>query len=68
MKFLKPKFWDNDKSFIYPILLIPIALLISLIGKIKKIPGSFASLATTLFLFFILQVLKTPLIINTDIT
>ncbi len=37
MNFLKPKFWDNDKSFIYPILLIPIALLISLIGKIKKI-------------------------------
>ena len=28
------------------------------IGKIKKIPGSFASLATTLFLFFLLHFLK----------
>jgi len=28
------------------------------IGKIKKIPGSIASLATTLFLFFLLHVLK----------
>jgi len=28
------------------------------IGKIKIIPGSFASLATTLFLFFLLQVLN----------
>ena len=28
------------------------------IGKIKKIPGSFASLATTLFLFFIFHILK----------
>ena len=28
------------------------------IGKIKKIPGSFASLATTLFLFFLLHILK----------
>jgi len=27
------------------------------IGKIKKIPGSFASLATTIFLFFLLQIL-----------
>ena len=30
------------------------------IGKIKKIPGSFASLATTLFLFFIFHILKIP--------
>lgn len=29
------------------------------IGKIKKIPGSFASLATTLFLFFLFHILKT---------
>ena len=28
------------------------------IGKIKKIPGSFASLATVLFLFFLFHVLK----------
>ena len=28
------------------------------IGKIKKIPGSFASLATTLFLFFLFHVLS----------
>ena len=28
------------------------------IGKIKKIPGSFASLATTIFLFFLFHVLK----------
>ena len=28
------------------------------IGKIKKIPGSFASLATTLFLFFVFHVLN----------
>ena len=28
------------------------------IGKIKKIPGSFASLATTLFLFFLFHILK----------
>ena len=28
------------------------------IGKIKKIPGSFASLATTIFLFFLLHVLN----------
>ena len=28
------------------------------IGKIKKIPGSIASLATTLFLFFLLHILK----------
>ena len=28
------------------------------IGKIKKIPGSFASLATTLFLFFLFQFLN----------
>ena len=29
------------------------------IGKIKKIPGSFASLATTLFLFFLFHILNT---------
>ena len=28
------------------------------IGKIKKIPGSFASLATTLFLFFLFRILN----------
>ena len=28
------------------------------IGKIKKIPGSVASLATTIFLFFLLNILK----------
>ena len=28
------------------------------IGKIKKIPGSVASLATTIFLFFLLHILK----------
>ena len=28
------------------------------IGKIKKIPGSFASLATTLFLFFVFHILN----------
>ena len=28
------------------------------IGKIKKIPGTFASLATTLFLFFLFHILK----------
>ena len=34
------------------------------IGKIKKIPGSFASLATTLFLFFLFHILNlTPSII-----
>ncbi len=30
------------------------------IGKIKKIPGSVASLATTIFLFFLLHILKIP--------
>ena len=30
------------------------------IGKIKKIPGSFASLATTLFLFFLFHILNIP--------
>ena len=30
------------------------------IGKIKKIPGSIASLATTLFLFFLFHILKFP--------
>ena len=30
------------------------------IGKIKKVPGSFASLATTLFLFFLFHVLNVP--------
>jgi len=30
------------------------------IGKIKKIPGSVASLVTTIFLFFLLHVLKIP--------
>ena len=30
------------------------------IGKIKKIPGSVASLATTIFLFFLLHMLKIP--------
>ena len=28
------------------------------IGKIKKIPGSFASLATTIFLFFLFHILN----------
>ena len=28
------------------------------IGKIKKIPGTFASLATTIFLFYLLQILN----------
>ena len=28
------------------------------IGKIKKIPGSVASLATTIFLFFLIHILK----------
>ena len=28
------------------------------IGKIKKIPGSFASLVTTLFLFFLFHILN----------
>jgi len=30
------------------------------IGKIKKIPGSVASLVTTIFLFFLLHILKIP--------
>ena len=30
------------------------------IGKIKKIPGTFASLATTLFLFFLFHILNVP--------
>ena len=30
------------------------------IGKIKKIPGSFASLVTTLFLFFLFHILNVP--------
>jgi len=30
------------------------------IGKLKKIPGSYASLATTIFLFFIFHILKFP--------
>ena len=30
------------------------------IGKIKKIPGSVASLSTTIFLFFLLHMLKIP--------
>ena len=34
------------------------------IGKIKKIPGSFASLATTLFLFFLFHILNvSPLMV-----
>ena len=28
------------------------------IGKLKKIPGSYASLATTIFLFFLLHILN----------
>ena len=28
------------------------------IGKLKKIPGSYASLATTIFLFFLFHILK----------
>ena len=31
------------------------------IGKIKKIPGSFASLATTIFLFFLFHILNISL-------
>ena len=30
------------------------------IGKIKKIPGSFASLATTIFLYFLFHILNIP--------
>ena len=30
------------------------------IGKLKKIPGSYASLATTFFLFFLFHILKIP--------
>ena len=37
MKLFKPKFWDNKKTFVFPILLLPIALLISLIGFCKKL-------------------------------
>jgi len=37
MKLFKPKFWDNKKTFIFPILLLPIAILISLIGFCKKL-------------------------------
>ena len=28
------------------------------IGKLKKIPGSYASLATTIFLFFLFHIIK----------
>ena len=37
MKLFKPKFWDNKKIFIFPILLLPITILISLIGFSKKL-------------------------------
>ena len=37
MKLFKPKFWDNKKTIIFPILLLPIAILISLIGFCKKL-------------------------------
>ena len=37
MKLFKPKFWDSKKTFIFPILLLPIAILISLIGFCKKL-------------------------------
>ena len=37
MKLFKPKFWDNKKNFVFPILLLPITILISLIGFCKKL-------------------------------
>ena len=36
MKLFKPKFWDNSKTFIFPILLLPLTILIYLIGSCKK--------------------------------
>ena len=37
MNLLKPKFWDNNKAIIFPILLLPISILVSLIASIKKL-------------------------------
>ena len=33
------------------------------IGKLKKIPGSYASLVTTIFLFFLFNILKFNIIL-----
>jgi len=37
MKLFKPKFWDDNKTFIFPILLLPLTILIYLIGSCKKL-------------------------------
>ena len=37
MKLFKPKFWDDNKTFIFPILLLPLTILIYLIGSYKKL-------------------------------
>ena len=37
MKIFKPKFWDNKKTFILPMVLAPIALLNILISFIRKL-------------------------------
>ena len=37
MNFLKPKFWDKNKSSFFSVLLIPISLLIKLLHVIKSI-------------------------------
>jgi len=37
MNLFKPKFWNKNKTFIFPILLLPITLLISLISNCKNL-------------------------------
>ena len=37
MNISKPKFWDKNKTFIFPILLLPITILIYLVGNYKKL-------------------------------
>ena len=37
MNLSKPKFWDKNKTFIFPILLLPITILINLVGNCKKL-------------------------------
>ena len=37
MKLFKPKFWDDNKTFIFPILLFPLSILIYLITCCKKL-------------------------------
>ena len=37
MKFLKPKFWDNDQISLYSIFLLPVSLLIQIINFVRRL-------------------------------